>query len=261
MDEKTTPTMGERIRAEAAEVLNAALRWRTGLVEEVLSKRKGEAHPRPSFVDREDSYQAWYSKAIRLIAHLAPERLEEFTEQYRAKRPTKEIQYSSYTLADFLAGVRASPMRPFEVLDAAVFRVTRQIAILTAAVELVESAIADIRGVLEASLFDNELAQGSDLIGRGYLRAGIVLAGVVLEGHLRRLAQNHRVTLRKTKPTLGDLNENLKEAAVYDLAVYRRIQAMGDVRNLGAHKLEREPTQDEARWLVGEVDRLIKTVH
>jgi hypothetical protein len=45
------------------------------------------------------------------------------------------------------------------------------------------------------------------------LRAAGAVAGVVLEKHLRQVCDDHKITVAKKNPTIGDLNELLKKGA------------------------------------------------
>ena len=44
-----------------------------------------------------------------------------------------------------------------------------------------------------------------------------MVGGVVLERHLKRVAANHGVTVRKKNPTISDLNDSLKNAGADDV--------------------------------------------
>lgn len=105
--------------------------------------------------------------------------------------------------------------------------------ILASATQRLESLLGDITGVLEAELFDDELEAADALLAANHRRAAGVGAGVVLERHLKRLIQNHAVTFRK-KAMLGNLNEALKEAKVYGVPEWRRIQHLTDLRTFAA---------------------------
>ena len=114
--------------------------------------------------------------------------------------------------------------------------------------------------MLEADLFDDELSAAEDLRNKKHLRAGGVVAGVVLERHLKRVAANHQLTIRKKQPTIGDLNDALKNASVYDTIQWRQIQRLGDIRNYAGHAKEREPTADEIDELISGTDKIVKTL-
>jgi hypothetical protein len=120
--------------------------------------------------------------------------------------------------------------------------------------------LADITGFLEAGLFDDELLVARELCTKNHMRAAGVLAGVVLERHLKRVASNHGVTIRKKTPAIGDLNDTLKDAKVYDTPRWREIQRLGDIRNYASHDKERDPASDEIDELIKGVDKIVKVV-
>ena len=86
------------------------------------------------------------------------------------------------------------------------------------------------------------------------------MAGVVLEGHLSAVCENHAIKIIKKNPCIGDYNDKLKADGIYDTPTWRTIQQLGDIRNLCGHKRDREPTKDEVEALISGVERVIKTV-
>jgi len=112
---------------------------------------------------------------------------------------------------------------------------------------------------LFAELQDRELKVASQLVEVS-LRAAGAVAGVVLEGHLQRVAVNHGVSISKKNPTISELNDPLKAEGVYDNPKWRKIQYLADIRNYCDHKKEREPTEGEVKDLIAGTDAIIKTI-
>ncbi len=108
-------------------------------------------------------------------------------------------------------------------------------------------------------LQDKELETAENLL-KINVRAAGSLGGVILENHLQKVMQNHHIIISKKNPTISDMNEPLKGNNVYDLAIYRKIQYLGDIRNLCSHKKDREPTEAEVRELISGVNEIIKTI-
>jgi hypothetical protein len=131
---------------------------------------------------------------------------------------------------------------------------------LASARSRLDSILADIEGSLEATLLDDELAAASELLRTKHVRSAGVIAGVVLERHLKTVADGHEVKLGRRKAQIGNLNDALKEARVFDNPRWREIQRLGDIRNLCAHDGEREPKPEEVRELIESTERIIKTV-
>ena len=149
-----------------------------------------------------------------------------------------------------------------QVFDAGAVALTKlqsQVDIVGSGIERLDSALTDITGIIEAELLDDELSVARELHKTKHLRSAGVVAGVVLERHLKRLVANHQVTFRKV-PQITSLNDALKAAKIYDVPQWRRIQALGDLRNLCAHHGDREPTGDEVIELITGVEKVTKTV-
>jgi hypothetical protein len=135
-----------------------------------------------------------------------------------------------------------------------------QINILDSARDRLDSILTDIEGSLEATLLDDELESASELLRAKHVRSAGVVAGIVLERHLKIVASNHDVGVGRKKPQIGNLNDALKVARVFDNPRWREVQRLGDIRNLCAHDGEREPKPKEVRELIESTERIIKTV-
>jgi hypothetical protein len=214
----------------------------------------------PSFASE---YQSWYSEATVVIKQLLPDRLEDFVGHYRKPKPRKDITYENYRVEDYLQGLnitRGWEKQKVVGPDAAIPQFRQQLAILQAADSRFESALFDIRQLLQADLLDSELDEARELLKRGFVRASGAIAGVVLEKHLTQVAQNHSVTMRKKNPGISDFNELLKSAEVVDTPTWRQIQRLGDIRNLCDHNKDREPTKTETEELIDGVGKYTKTL-
>ncbi len=214
-------------------------------------------------------YQAWYTRALAVVRQLLPDRLDEFAGLYRADRKSaKDMSALSYGINDFLLGVRAQerdyPAAELEDAfdhEAAVgFKLEQQIAILASAETRLKDILANLRGVVQADLFDSELDAATELLRTGHLRAAGAVAGVVLERHLSNVAHDHNVKVHKKDPSISDWNEALKAADVVDIPVWRKVQRLSDLRNVCCHDKKRDPTADEVRELIGETDKVTKTL-
>ena len=212
----------------------------------------------PSF---KDEYQAWYSGAKALVRQLLPDRLSDFTRYYEKPKSRKEITHENYTIEDYLQGLRVT-LRSSKVVgpDAAIPCFHQQLSILKAIRERFRSSLFDIRQLAQADLFDSELDAASELAVSKFTRAAGVLAGVVLERHLKEVCGNHGLTLRRKAPQISHLNDALKGGSVIDIPQWRSIQHLGDLRNLCAHDKESEPTLDQVKDLLTGVAKVTKTI-
>jgi hypothetical protein len=207
-------------------------------------------------------YQAWYSKALRVVEQLLPDRYQEFRELYRLDKRPKELDVTTYAVSDYIHGtiVSRGGIRRFDPMTIGMRKFKDQIDILASARDRLASRLGDIESSLEATLLDDELATAGELLRTKHLRSAGVVAGVVLERHLKSVAENHKVKLGRKKPQIGALNDALKEAKVFDNPRWREIQRLGDIRNLCAHDGDREPKAKEVRELIDSTERIIKTV-
>jgi hypothetical protein len=212
----------------------------------------------PSFAKE---YDRWYSEALEVIKQILPDRVDDFRQLYKNER-RRDIDNSTYTISDFLTGITVS--RGFEtVVDrtAVVPKFQQQQNILKSAEGRFESSLYEIRQILQADLFDNELEAARELVSKGFVRGAGAVAGVVLEAHLGEVCGRHNVRVQKKNPKVSDLNDALKNAGVIEVATWRFIQHLADLRNLCDHKKHRDPTAQEITELIDGVAKVSKTVY
>ena len=123
---------------------------------------------------------------------------------------------------------------------------------LTALRQAVDGGLLEsLESKLRANVHDDFLKQGETLLKAGYHVAAMVLIGGVLEDHLQKLC-----TIRNQpwsgKGSLSAYNDVL-HGPVYEKPVWRRIQAIGDVRNDAAHgdgaKVKRDDVDDALSYV------------
>jgi hypothetical protein len=209
-------------------------------------------------------YQGWYSKSLPVVQKLLPERDIEFQEQYQSSN-RKEGQLDAHTFAiiDYLRGFNIQTVFGQEVFNthrAFYGKFQHQIAILMSAVDRLDSLLNDITGILQADLFDNELDAARELLTNGYLRPAGTLAGVTLERHLAKVANNHGIALSKPAPTIADWNDELRQQSIYDIVNWRFVQMLGDIRNLSAHAKNSEPTKEKITEMIDGVQKVVDTI-
>lgn len=200
---------------------------------------------RSTFVGR---YQKWYTRALPIVRRLARDRLDEFELLYDGGGGEADIAW-------YLRGADSAG-----AAKVAANRFANQVAILASAASRLDSVLADIRGVLQADIFDNEIDAARELQKTGHLRAAGALAGVVLERHLANVCETHGLRTRKKKPTISDFNDLLKKSEVIDTPTWRWVQRLSDIRNICVHPREREPKPEEVQELTDGADRSTKTV-
>ena len=209
------------------------------------------------------AYQRWYSRAYKLVQSLAPDRLAEFASYYLIDPKRKITDAGNYVIQDYIKAIGARvdhykhPL--WDTNNLVAIRVMNQMQIIGSLSSRIDSVLRDVTGHLFAELQDSELAAAAQL-KKINLRASGALAGVVLERHLQRVAVNHCVSPSKKNPTISDLNDPLKQAGVYDVPTWRKIQLLGDIRNICSHQKSVEPTLEQVDELIAGVNSIIKSV-
>jgi hypothetical protein len=137
-------------------------------------------------------YQKWYSESLACITQLLPARAQDFANYYKPDKIRKDITYANYTVYDYLKGLTVSQTmggQKNKIVgpDAAIHALRQQVQIVKAASQRLDSSLFDIRALVQADLFDNELDTADELNNKGFQRGAGAVAGVVLEGHLESL--------------------------------------------------------------------------
>jgi hypothetical protein len=207
------------------------------------------------------AYQSWYTRALAVVKQITPERASDFAEAYKLER-RKEITYDTYTISDYLMGlvVKRGGAPTFSTDQAYSVKLIKQLGILSAAIEAAPSALHDIRAIVRSELLDSDIASAKELAKAGHLRSAGVVCGVVLEKHLKDVADRHAVSFRKKNVTISDANDALRENGAYDVPMWRLVQRLGDIRNLCAHSKERDPRKDEIDDLIVGTEKVTREV-
>ncbi len=213
----------------------------------------------------EKNYQRWYTEAHTVIRRLIPERLDEFEVLYKGEPRRKKINLTTYNIQDWMTGVRLQSNSFGEKYhnDFAIvaMKFKTQMEILRAAESRFESALFDLKQIVQADLFDSELETAKELLKNGFLRAAGTVAGVVLERHLAEVCAIHSIKSRKKNPSISDFNDQLKNNDVIDIPNWRFVQRLGDLRNLCVHNKKRDPTYEEVEELIAGVEKISKTLY
>jgi len=214
----------------------------------------------------ESEYQIWYNQAFSIIKYLLPDRLVEFEIFYKGEQKRKANNSTSFTIQDWLMGVRSTidrwdEKKYFDEFAVVYMKFQMQRAILKSVEKKFESSLFNIKQLLQADLLDSEIDSSKELLKNGYLRASGVIVGVVLETHLLQVCNSHNISINKKNPTINDFNEILKKNDVIDVPNWRFVQRLGDLRNLCGHKREREPLKVEVEELINGVDKITKTIY
>jgi len=209
-------------------------------------------------------YEVWYSESLALIRVVLPNRAEDFEKYYYQKGERSLKNYITYT-PPRSTGYEGLDMEPFSYIPAKEVDYTKvlfenQLGIVKAAQKRFESSLFDIKQLVQADLFDSELDASRELNKKGFVRGAGAIAGVVLEGHLSQVCENHKIKVTKKKPTINDYNQLLKDNNVIEIPTWRSIQHLADLRNLCDHSKKREPKKEEIEELIDGVEKITKTI-
>lgn len=208
-----------------------------------------------------DKYHSWYNESLCLIKQLMPERIDDFVSFYKLEK-RKNISYGTYTVSDYLVGliVRDSWGETTVDTHSVISKFQQQLDIVKSLKDRFDSSLYDIKQLLQADLFDSEIAVSKELAKKGFLRASGAIAGVVLEKHLSVICENHGLKSKKKAPSINDLNQLLKDNDVIDTPEWRKIQYLGDIRNMCDHGKDREPNKEEITDLIDGSVKVMKTI-
>jgi hypothetical protein len=93
-----------------------------------------------------------------------------------------------------------------------------------------------VRILIEAEVFASQLEQAKELLGAGYYAAAAIIAGVVLETHLRELCISNNI---KTG-TMNRMNDDLAKSGIYTAIIQKQITSFAAIRNSAAHGKEND---------------------
>jgi hypothetical protein len=202
-------------------------------------------------------YETWYSKSLKVIQLIQPDRINDFKLLYKNEK-RKKVDYETYTLSDYLINL-TNVLRSY-CPESAIPKFQVQLGILRSAYDLFDSSVANIQDLLAADLFDSELDSASELLKKKFYRASGVIAGVVLEKHLKSVCMKHGIKITKKNINLSELNELLYNNKTYELETSREIQLYTDLRNLCSHDKKREPSAEDIQKLISGVNSVIKSI-
>jgi hypothetical protein len=249
------------------DLLNLAMQYECHPVEFEKSFKKQVGDDYEKYIKNLKSfgsqYQSWYSESLTLVKQLLPHRVADFVKYYEKSKTRKTIEYGNYVIEDYLQNLTVkSNFGEIKVSPSAAYhQFEQQLLILKAVEKRFESSLFDIRQLTLADVFDSELDAAKELNKKGFGRGAGAICGVILEKHLSQVCENHNLNLTKKHPTIADLNDRLKNEDIYETPTWRKIQHLGDLRNLCDHNKEKEPTKEEVEELIVGVDKVIKTIY
>jgi HEPN domain-containing protein len=119
--------------------------------------------------------------------------------------------------------------------------------------------IQTIRELIHGETFSDFLDMASHLLGEKYKDAAAVIAGGVLEQHLRALCAKHGITPIPT--SLNALNNRLyrQPSASYSSQVMKQVTAWADIRNDAAHGHYDKVNEKQVEFMIDGIKHFMLT--
>jgi hypothetical protein len=116
--------------------------------------------------------------------------------------------------------------------------------------------IQTTKGLISAEIFSDFMEMANYLMSENYKDPAAVIAGSVLEEHLRQLCYKHRIEVEhdfngKKVPKKADgLNSDLARATIYSKLDQKQVTAWLDLRNKAAHGKYSEYSKDQVSLMI-----------
>lgn len=125
--------------------------------------------------------------------------------------------------------------------------------------DYVAGHLRSVTELIHADLFSDFLEMAQHLQSEGYKDAAAVIAGSVLEGHLRKLCDKHGISVENNgKPKKADaLNNELAAAGVYSKLHQKNVTAWLGLRNHAAHGQYAEYSKEQVALLLQSISDFI----
>ena len=114
-------------------------------------------------------------------------------------------------------------------------------------------APVDVRGLIQAEVFDDVLEQATELLQAGYKDAACIVAGVALETTLKELCTRNGIPHSK----LDRMNADLCKAGIYNMGMQKQITAWAERRNRAAHGEWKAYNEADVKDMIRGVTRMI----
>lgn len=205
----------------------------------------------------ETEYQGWYTRSLPVVRQVAPDRYAEFRSYYEMDSRAQGHWSHAYVIQHYIKGIDPFLSGEYDIRELAAKCFSNQLAIFASLLARLDYALLDMEVQIQVALQAAELESARALIKLDARAAGII-AGAVLESHLKRLVRRHRIKVFKQKPALQDLNDALKRRGIYAAEVWSQVGWLAQLR--GHCVAEPEPSAVQARDLIDGAGWLIQNV-
>jgi hypothetical protein len=135
---------------------------------------------------------------------------------------------------DHMQRILADPMRKLGKSNAAVVASRLEGVLKALRADYESGCLQTFQELVHADLFSDFLEMAEYFLEEGYKDPAAVMAGGVLEEHLRKLCQKHGITLA-ARPKLDTMNADLAKAGAYGKNEQKQVTAWAGIRNEAAH--------------------------
>ncbi len=195
------------------------------------------------------AYHDWYSASLALVEGNMPARLNEMLAQHEG---VKGAQDGTAPITHLLQGGRMTFDQQIRIAS----RILHMKSVVGSIAAYMRARLHDVDLVVAQVYVHDELSEAGVLLKGGFVRAAGAVAGVLIERHLKLLCDRHQPSIRYAKAaTISRLNDLLRDNSVYDVAQWRKVQWMGDVRNSCDHVRVAEPRKQDVEDLIQEVKK------
>ena len=202
-----------------------------------------------SFISR---YHQWYAVSLALVEANMLSRRDELVLIHQGNNKSSESSMLGYLRDDFMTLNEQFAMTR---------KIRQMMGIIGSVPNYLEGRLHDLELELAQAYVGQELLEAEVLLKAGHIRAAGAIAGVLLEGHLKLLCDRHVPPIKYGKDDgISKLNEKLKNEGVYDVAQWRKVQWMGDVRNKCDHAGTDDPRPQDIADLIAETRKFISLV-
>jgi len=196
-------------------------------------------------------YHEWYSGALALVEGNMPSRTNEVIALHEGIKGAKDAPTPMIRLLE-------SNNMTFEMQVTLASRISHMQSVVDSIPAYMNARLYDVELAVAQAYVRDELSEAKVLLKSQFVRAAGGIAGVLLERHLKLLCDRHHPPIKYTKSAgISKLNDLLKNGGVYDVAQWRKIQWMGDIRNGCDHARTTEPRKEDVRDLISVVSKFV----
>ena len=196
-------------------------------------------------------YHNWYAGCLAVVEANMPSRREELV---RVHQGEKGPRVGGSSMLDYLK----HDMIHFGTQIALARNIMQIMAIVASVPHYLEGRLHDIELEVTQVYIGDQLTEAELLLKVGHVRAAGAIAGVLLERHLKLLCERHQPPIKYTKTAgISKLNDLIKDAGIYDVTQWRKVQWMADVRNSCDHASKTEPRKGDVADMIVDVKKFV----